>query len=166
MLKKMIPVGLLLVTLMATSATIVHGSEGCNVCVFKLKWGSRGSGDGEFSLPFGVAVDSSGNVYVADESNDRVQKFTSSGIFLTTWGSLGSGDGQFSGATGVGVGGSVYVVDRNNNRVQKFSDPTPVGGVIVPSVGFTVLVPWALVLSLLGVLSVEALRVKRRAKRR
>jgi hypothetical protein len=42
---------------------------------------------------------------------------------------------------------------------------TPVGGVMLPSIGFTVLVPWAIVLSLLGVLSVEAFRVKRRAKR-
>ena len=43
---------------------------------------------------------------------------------------------------------------------------TPVGGVMLPSVGVTVLLPWAVLLSLLGVLSVEAFRVKRRAKRR
>jgi len=43
---------------------------------------------------------------------------------------------------------------------------TPVGGVMLPSVGFTVLLPWVIVLSLLGVLSVEAFRVKRRAKQR
>jgi hypothetical protein len=43
---------------------------------------------------------------------------------------------------------------------------TPVGGVMLPSVGLTVLLPWALLLSLLGVLSVEAFRVKRRANRR
>ncbi len=44
--------------------------------------------------------------------------------------------------------------------------PTPVGGVMLPSVGFTVLLPWAVALSMLGVLSVEAFLVKRRAKRR
>ena len=43
---------------------------------------------------------------------------------------------------------------------------TPVGGVMLPSVGFTVLLPWVLLLSLLGVVSVEAFRVKRRAKQR
>jgi hypothetical protein len=43
---------------------------------------------------------------------------------------------------------------------------TPVGGIMLPSIGLTVLLPWAVVLSLLGVLSVEAFRVKRRAKRR
>jgi hypothetical protein len=42
----------------------------------------------------------------------------------------------------------------------------PVGGVMLPSLGFTVLVPWAVLLSLLGFVSVEAFRVKRRAKRR
>jgi len=42
----------------------------------------------------------------------------------------------------------------------------PVGGVMLPSVGLTVLLPWAVVLSLLGVVSVEAFRVKRRAKQR
>jgi hypothetical protein len=43
---------------------------------------------------------------------------------------------------------------------------TPVGGVMLPSVGLSVLLPWAIVLSLLGVLSVEAFLVKRRAKQR
>jgi hypothetical protein len=43
---------------------------------------------------------------------------------------------------------------------------TPVGGVMLPSVGSTALLPWAVLLSLLGVVSVEAFRVKRRAKRR
>ena len=50
---------------------------------FDLEWGSQGSGDGEFMGPFGVAVDASSNVYVADLFNHRVQKFDSSGSFLT-----------------------------------------------------------------------------------
>jgi NHL repeat len=44
------------------------------VC-FATKWGSHGSGDGQFIIPDGVAVDSSGNVYVADAFNHRIQKF-------------------------------------------------------------------------------------------
>ena len=40
-------------------------------------------------------MDSTGNVYVADTWNYRVQKFTSNGAFITKWGSEGSGDGQF-----------------------------------------------------------------------
>ena len=44
--------------------------------------------------------------------------------------------------------------------------PVPVGGVMLPSVGFSALLPWVIALSLLGVLSVEAFTIKRRAKRR
>ncbi len=46
------------------------------------------------------------------------------------------------------------------------SHATPVGGVMLPSVGSTVLLPWAVLLSVLGVVSVEAFRVKRRTKQR
>jgi len=66
-------------------------------------------------------VDGSGNVYVADRDNNRIQKFDASGTFVTTWGSAGSGNGQFSNPTGVATDGSgnVYVVD-GNNRIQEF----------------------------------------------
>lgn len=46
---------------------------------YRTEWGSLGTGDGQFSYPAGAAVDGSGNVYVADRGNDRVQKFDSSG---------------------------------------------------------------------------------------
>ena len=87
------------------------------------KWGSSGKGNGQFSTPYGVAVDSSGNVYVADYDNDRVQKFSSDGSFITKWGSSGKGNGQFSTPRGVAVdsSGNVYVTDYDNDRVQKFS---------------------------------------------
>ncbi len=39
---------------------------------FVLEWGSSGSGDGQFDFPHGVAVDSSGNVYVTEINNDRL----------------------------------------------------------------------------------------------
>ena len=48
---------------------------------------------------------------VTDDGNDRIQKFTSDGKFITTWGSNGRGDGQFSRPEGVAVdsSGNVYV---------------------------------------------------------
>ncbi len=91
--------------------------------VFIKKWGSSGTSNGLFNFPWGIAVDSSGNVYVADASDDRIQKFNSNGGFITKWGSYGSGNGQFIGPWGIAVdsSGNVYVVDSENNRIQKFT---------------------------------------------
>jgi glucose/arabinose dehydrogenase len=74
-------------------------------------------------LPAGIAVDSSGNVYVADSLNQRIQKFTSSGSFLAQWGSFGNGVGQLDRPVGVAVDGSgnLYVTDSGNHRLLKFT---------------------------------------------
>jgi DNA-binding beta-propeller fold protein YncE len=98
---------------------------------FDRAWGSRGSANGQFFVPLYVATDTGGNVYVADSGNDRVQKFTSTGAFITTWGSKGAGSGQFAeeGPRGVATDatGNVYVADHGspltpgNFRIQKFS---------------------------------------------
>jgi hypothetical protein len=45
---------------------------------FIAKWGSEGDGDGQFKYPVGVAVDTSGNVYVTDSDNHRIQVFSPS----------------------------------------------------------------------------------------
>ena len=52
---------------------------------FEFEWGRPGTGPGEFDLPHAVDVDASGNVYVADRSNARVQVFDGSGKFVTEW---------------------------------------------------------------------------------
>ena len=96
---------------------------------YHTQLGSGGSGDGEFNYPSGVTVDSSGNVYVADSNNHRIQKFDSDGVFVTKWGSKGSGDGQFQQPSGIAIdsSGNVYVADSDNHRIQKFgtAPPTP-----------------------------------------
>ncbi len=81
-----------------------------------------------FSNPYGVAVDGSGNVYVGDESNQRIRKITAGGVVTTLAGSGTAGyadatgtAAQFSNPLGVAVDGSgnVYVADYGNNRIRK-----------------------------------------------
>ncbi len=91
---------------------------------FITKWGSKGTGDGEFLHIHGIAADSNGTVYATDEERGIVQKFSNDGKFITKWGSEGKGDGQFSSKiediTVDSDGKNVYVVDYGLNRIQKF----------------------------------------------
>lgn len=91
---------------------------------FVTSWGTQGSGSGQFITgAAGAAVDSAGNVYVADPGNHRIQKFTSAGSFISSWGGSGTGNGQMSGPSGVAIDAAdnVYVADTGNHRVQVFN---------------------------------------------
>jgi len=81
----------------------------------------NGSGPGQLSGPWGVAVDDQDELYVTEAWNNRVQVFDSDGNSLRQWGSLGFGPGQFIYPRGIDVdaAGNVYVVD-DAGRVQKF----------------------------------------------
>ena len=80
-------------------------------------WGSE-----QLDAPRGIALDQAGNVYVADQANNRTVVFSGEGEFLREWGSFGDGDGQFAMPFGIMVSGSrVFVADSRNNRVQVFS---------------------------------------------
>ena len=89
-----------------------------------LSWGSTGVGDGQFNgLTWGIVADSQNNIYITDPNNCRIQKFTSTGIFIKKWGTCGSGDGQFNTPRGLAIDSSnyIYVADRRNGRLQKFT---------------------------------------------
>jgi DNA-binding beta-propeller fold protein YncE/outer membrane protein OmpA-like peptidoglycan-associated protein len=91
--------------------------------VLRGKWGSMGSGNGEFSNPWGIAVAPNGDVFVTDNGNDRIQRFSSTGTYMGKWGSSGSGDAAFDQPSGIAVApnGDVYVADIGHNRIQYFS---------------------------------------------
>jgi len=91
---------------------------------FVKKWGSEGTGDGQF-LNGGMwcIVDRrNGWLYITDANNQRVQKFDLNGNFIMKWGSLGSGPNNFRVPVGIAVDSSsdVYVADSNNHRIMKF----------------------------------------------
>jgi len=89
---------------------------------FKGQWGSFGTEDSQFDRPRGIAVDSDGNVYVADSGNNRIQKFTSTGIFLDKWGERGNGEGQFI--------NPIHIAVDSNNDIYVTEDLT---GILSPS---------------------------------
>ena len=90
---------------------------------FSSSFGSRGSGDGQFHSPWGVATHSSGCVYVADGGNGCVKVFTEEGQFLRKFGKWGRGDGELGYPVYLAIDSddTVYVTDWNNNRVSMFT---------------------------------------------
>ena len=70
--------GRIAAVIIAVVAVVIAVSAGGNRRVdgtYVLQWGTEGSGDGQFQYLYAVAVDGSGNIYVADDGNNRIQKF-------------------------------------------------------------------------------------------
>ncbi|HLJ67360.1 MAG TPA: SMP-30/gluconolactonase/LRE family protein [Chloroflexota bacterium] len=76
-----------------------------------------------FASPHAVATDRRGNIYVADETSNRVQVLSPAGKLLHQWGQKGHNPGQLNRPDGIAVDrqGNVYVADTLNHRVQKYS---------------------------------------------
>jgi DNA-binding beta-propeller fold protein YncE len=97
------------------SASVTHAEIYTPVAI----WGTSGTENGQFNYPSDIAIDSLGNVYVTDTNNNRIQKFDSSGTYITHWRS----QDQFGSLSGIAVdsSGNVYVTDKFNDCIQKFN---------------------------------------------
>ncbi len=87
---------------------------------FFMKFGE--CGENKFYYLSGIAIDTSGLIYVSEDNRSRISVFTSKGQFISTFGRRGSGPGEFSSPHGLAVNkdGILYVCDSNNKRVQCF----------------------------------------------
>ncbi|MEK7745719.1 MAG: 6-bladed beta-propeller, partial [Elusimicrobiota bacterium] len=104
---------------------------------FLAKWGDLGTFQGLLNSPRGLAVDSSGYVYVADFFNYRILKFDSNGTLAFALGSIGSTDGKFISVTGVAVdsAGNIFTTDASTrtHQVQKFGSTVLSAGPAAPT---------------------------------
>ena len=103
-------------------------AEGHCIAIFDLsgkflsRFGTRGTGPGQFNYPTHVTADLHGSIYVTDSVNGRVQVFSSDGTFKRQIGVLGDSPGCFSRPKGVAVdaAGHVYVSDAMFDNFQIF----------------------------------------------
>ena len=88
-----------------------------------LCFGEKGSGDGMFKNPLGVAVTDKDEIVVADCLNHRVQVFDSNDTFLRSFGRQGKKTGEFKRPFGIAIDKDrkIFVADQDNHRVQIFS---------------------------------------------
>lgn len=89
---------------------------------FIKNFGDAGTGVGQFSAPEHIAVDKSGNLWIAEHNRSKVMEFNSNGQFLREWGVQGVLPGQLNYPHGIDLDGkgNVYVSDLPGSRIQKF----------------------------------------------
>ena len=128
---------------------VSDGASQFETCTSSCQAGIAGGAAGQLYDPDGIATDPSGDVYVADIANQRIDEFSAAGAFIKAygWSVLGDG-GQFetctsscqAGIAGGGAGqlydpdgvatdpsGDVYVADYGNNRIDEFSGSVAAG---------------------------------------
>ena len=104
-------------------ATTGGTGVGCTINITAIV---SSSADGQFNSPAGIALDPSGNIYVADKINSRIQVFNNAGTYLRKFGSYGTADGQFGanfeGYIDVDSSGNIYVSDTGNSSIKVFNN--------------------------------------------
>lgn len=90
---------------------------------YHKKFGTKGSGKGQFASPSDVAFDREGNVYVVDSDNHRIEVFTADGRYLREFGRRGTKEGRLCLPSSICIDSDdmVYVTEVENHRVSIFS---------------------------------------------
>lgn len=122
-MKKHITVAWVLVCLSLLSACTHLALKESSEMAPLIIGGNQGSEAGQFNEPFAITVDASGNVFVADARNHRIQKFDENGKFISQWGGQGNDSGKFERPSGLAVDaeGNIFVADYELDRIQKFT---------------------------------------------
>ena len=113
---------------------VSDGKAEFEICTSNCRAGIAGAGNGQFSKPEDIAINhETGNVYIADKGNNRIEEFKSNGEFVRKFGEYGTAPGQLNSPMGIGIDpkGNVWVGDYYNNRVDQFTAE----GVYLGSVG-------------------------------
>jgi DNA-binding beta-propeller fold protein YncE len=94
---------------------LLSAPAGAQAPDYLMQWGSYGTSDGQFANPFGIAAGADGRVYVADCGNDRIQVFTSGGVYVAQWGALWTVD------VAVDASGTVYASGPYAAQLSRFT---------------------------------------------
>lgn len=120
------------------------GGVGVETCTTTCKGAPPGGGPGQFAAPVAMDIDAAGNIYVADQVNDRIVVYNTTGAFLRAFGydvipggfgglemctvscqsaAGGAGAGQLQEPFGAGIdaANNLYVADRGNSRISVFT---------------------------------------------
>jgi DNA-binding beta-propeller fold protein YncE len=113
-------VAVLLFAVLLTGSTTSATAPAQRVPELVAWWGGPGDGGGLFNCPMGIAVDTAGNMYVADSINKRVQVLDRDGKFLRMLGDTGEWPNRLDYPYGLAVAGdNIYVVDGDSS-IAKF----------------------------------------------
>lgn len=101
--------------------------------------GVAGNGNESLSYPYAAKVDPKGNIYVADNANNRVMRWgpgAGTGVLVAGNGTAGSGADQLNVPSDLVIDGkgNLYIADQNNHRIQRW-EPWATEGVTVAGTG-------------------------------
>jgi tripartite motif-containing protein 71 len=104
--------------------------------IIRTVGGGSGSKPGQLNFPYGVALDPSGRLFVADNMNHRIVRFSTASTgyaYKARWGSYGRGPGQLAFVRGIAIdrSGNIYVANTGNDRIDVFD----IGGRLLRSFG-------------------------------